>query len=146
MNFVNLNTHFQHVTQMTSIFCIFTGVKNVLLRSQGQYHLHARCQFHQHFMCTFFVQKWIEQLFSSYILAVWFLVPKFCMKNAHVKHCWNWRQAGVTNHSCARCPSARSMDRLAFMATAHVPTPAIAKWAGIMIITFSNLISCTEIF
>ncbi len=30
--------------------------------------------------------------FSSYVSALKFLAPKFCMKNARVKHWWNWQQ------------------------------------------------------
>ncbi len=36
-----------------------------------------------------FLQKRFAQLFSSYILALEFLVPKFCMINARIKHWWN---------------------------------------------------------
>jgi len=49
--------------------------------------LYYSCQLHQRFTCTFFVRK--SHLFSSYVLALEFLVPKFCTKNARVKRRWN---------------------------------------------------------
>jgi len=52
---------------------------------------HFRCQFHQHFTHAFFVQKCLEQLFSSYILAL-AKIQKKLSKNALVKCWWNWRQ------------------------------------------------------
>ncbi len=44
----------------------------------------ANCQFHQHSMRFFFVQKCF-QLFSSYILALEFLAINFCTKNVREK-------------------------------------------------------------
>jgi len=46
-------------------------------------------QFHHHFTREFFVQKQIEQLFSNYVQLCNFLAPKFCTKNARIKHWWN---------------------------------------------------------
>jgi len=52
----------------------------------------TRSQFHQHFICTFFVQKWFEQLFSSY---VW--LYNFMAQKAHVK-CWsNWHMELISS-------------------------------------------------
>ncbi len=51
------------------------------------------CQFHQHFICVFFVRKCFSQLFSSYVLA---LAKGFWQKkhnrtkNTHIKCWWNW--------------------------------------------------------
>jgi len=50
-----------------------------------------RCQFHQHFTHAFFVQKCFTQLFSTYIKLDKSCQKDFCMKNAFVKHWWNWR-------------------------------------------------------
>ncbi len=41
-----------------------------------------RCQFHQHFVCAFFVQKCFVQLFFGYILAK---KSTFVQKNTQVK-------------------------------------------------------------
>ncbi len=52
----------------------------------------SKCQYHQHFMCTFFAQNCFMKLFSSYILVLEFLAPKFCMKNKLVICWWYYLQ------------------------------------------------------
>jgi len=47
-------------------------------------------QFHQHFMCTFFVWKQILQLFSNYRSALWLFGERILAKNVHIKCWWNW--------------------------------------------------------
>jgi hypothetical protein len=48
-----------------------------------------RCQFQQHFTRTFFVQKCFAQLFSTYILALYFFGKRILAQKMHVKCWWN---------------------------------------------------------
>jgi len=43
------------------------------------------------FYASIFVQKCFARLFSSYVLALEFLSPRFCTKNGRVKCWWHWR-------------------------------------------------------
>ncbi len=50
----------------------------------------SRCQFHQHFMYSFFVQKFRLELFGTYILGLNFFLHKNISTNSILK-CWgNW--------------------------------------------------------
>jgi hypothetical protein len=40
----------------------------------------SRCQFHKHFKSNFFVQKYFSKLFSSFSLALLFLVKEYWLK------------------------------------------------------------------
>ncbi len=68
----------------------------------AMYSYASLSQFHQHFTHVFFVRKCFEQLFSSYILALEFLEPKFWTKTACVKRWWNWRHGAVKKNSSFR--------------------------------------------
>ncbi len=52
--------------------------------------LYHRCQFHQHFMRIFFVQKFCANLFCNYILGLNFLRRKNTGADALIRCCWNW--------------------------------------------------------
>ncbi len=70
--------------------------KQLLLNCGKNWH---RCQFHQRFTGTFFVQKSFWQLFSSYFLALlkgFWWKKRFCMKNLCVKRWWNWPQVSIS--------------------------------------------------
>ena len=50
----------------------------------------SRCQFHQHFMRSFFVQKSFEQLFCTYGLGLYFFGERKLAQKLLVKCWWNW--------------------------------------------------------
>jgi len=51
-----------------------------------------RCQFHQHFKYTFFVQKCFAQICSNYSTALQFFGKRILAQKLLVKYWWNWLQ------------------------------------------------------
>ena len=55
----------------------------------------SRCQFHQHFMSSFFIQKSFEQFFCTYILGLYFFGKRKLAQKLCVTCWWNWLQGFV---------------------------------------------------
>ncbi len=64
-----------------------------------------RCQFHQHFLCAFFVQKYFLCLEFGFEQT---FVQKMRTKNACKKCWWNWRQVSISSklYTCVFCTKA----------------------------------------
>jgi len=56
-----------------------------------------RCQFRQHFLCAFLVQKSFLAAFSCYFLV---LAPKILYEKWTRKRWWNWHQYNCAENSC----------------------------------------------
>jgi hypothetical protein len=55
-------------------------------------HVQLKCQFHQHFMNIFFVQKLHAQILWTWSLALNFFGSKNWWKNLVLKFWWNWQE------------------------------------------------------
>ena len=51
-----------------------------------------RCQFHQHFTCSFFIWKSFKKLFCTYCLGLYFFGGRKLAQKLLVKCWWNWLQ------------------------------------------------------
>ncbi len=67
----------------------------------------AWCQFHQHFMRGFFVQKFCPQLFCTYILGLYFFGARMLAQKLLIKCWWNWH-LGTLLLLIVRCGSPRN--------------------------------------
>ncbi len=91
VNFINiLRAHFSYESASRSFSLVTFWLHNLLSKGYLQKscaknvdEIDYRCQCHQHFTLTFFIQKCFGQLFSSYILA---LVKGFWQKSTYKKH------------------------------------------------------------
>ncbi len=57
-----------------------------------------RCQFHQHFTSSFFVQKFCLQLFSTCILGLYFPDARILVQKLIIKCWWNWTPGWIRNN------------------------------------------------
>ena len=62
----------------------------------------ARGQFHQHSTSSFFVWKFLEQLFCTYIVGLYFFGVRKLGQKLCIKCWWNWPQAGKVQLICTR--------------------------------------------
>jgi len=70
-------------------------------------NLGLRCQFHQHFMNKFYLQKCFAQFFSSYSLALQFHGTQILAQNLLVKCWWNWLQVSTLSPPSKQvCPGS----------------------------------------
>jgi hypothetical protein len=97
-------------------------------RMQG---LNLRCQFHQHFMCNFFIGKCFAQIFSHYSLALWFFGKRISAQKLLVKCWWNWQQGSIS--PTFWCKAQKPRHSL-FWASGHYFAP------------FTNKTTCTQLF
>jgi len=75
-----------------------------------------QCQFHQHFTCIFLRGYFCAKKIQTQNTALWFLAPKFGMKNALVKRWWNWRQVEIgVDRAGARKKILAEIQRLSWI-------------------------------
>ncbi len=85
----------ESIKLLSSIPYILRSTKKVAQHSRAAHKLallNSRCQFHQHFTCSFLYKKCYALLFSWYSLALNFFGKRILAQIMLVKCWWNWLQ------------------------------------------------------